>query len=674
MKFIRRISATTLFLVAAGCMILFGIFMNWHSYTTPYDPAYVRDQYDHSQWKIPKSIRPIDDATLYQVAGYDLAAKNEFYQVNPEVPPLGKYLYGWSILIFGNPYSITIPLFIATTIVFFALGKLVFNRTVFAAAATFLFTAEPLILGQLGVTLLDLPQLFFLLLHLYAMLLLIRSPSGWRYWSAIAVAGVALGGFLSVKIGFFAAALILADLFLLWRLRQLPGLLIIGGIAGITYLTTYTGYLLAGNSVRDLLGAQKWMLSFYLNSPSDPIPGMIIPMLLLGFNKGWWPEAVWERVESWTILWPVFAAAPFILLKKKEWTTVLSRPAYQYLGVFLIAMTACLAVVPLFARYLILLLPILMLAFTAVLLQLRYWVRIILVTLVVLHTILFLQPPVWKAAESVEITWEQSTYKELYSHLDIPFRETISRDDFWRFMLDVESDLQMEKKVVDVTIPYTWPWQQTITGMVEVVYYTRLGEFRQQQNIDFIKENGAWRVRWSYDLALKGLQPDSTILVEEAPGRYGTVRNNTGSVVSAGGDRPFFLILPKEVESDREVQDQVSQLTGIAAHDIEFAYLANHPSDWPVEIGFLDATLSATLLDSIQLEPGVQIEERPTRVLNIPEGSSADAIQLLKGRIQDLQSTIDPVPAGSLILRQPDGSQRVLVEQKQKDGEDATID
>jgi hypothetical protein len=42
--------------------------------------------------------------------------------------------------------------------------------------------------------------------------------------------------------------------------------------------------------------------------------------------------------------------------------------------------------------------------------------------------------------------------------------------------------------------------------------------------------------------------------------------------------------------------------------------------------------------------------------------------------MQDLQSKIDPLPAGRLILQQPDGSQRVLVEQKQKDGEDVIID
>ncbi len=674
MKFIHRVPATALFLAAAVGMILFGIFMNWHTYTTLYDPVYIRDHYDHSQWKIPKSIRPIDDATLYQVAGYDLAAKNEFYQVNPEVPPLGKYFYGWSILLFGNPFVITIPLFIATAIVFFAIGRIVFDRAVYAAAATFIFTAEPLILGQLGVTLLDLPQLFFLLLHLYAMLLLTNLQPRWRYWSALVVAGIALGGFLSVKIGFFAAALIAADLFLLWRLRQLPVILLIGAIGVVTYLATYSGYLLAGNSLRELLASQKWMLSFYLDSPSNPIIGMVIPMLLFGTNKGWWPDAVWERVENWTIFWPIFAAAPFVLLRNKKWSAVVSRPAYQYLAVFLIAMTACLAVVPLFARYLILLLPILIIPFTVILLRVRFWVRALLVSLIVIHTALFLQPAVWKAADSVEATWEQSTYKELYSYLDLPFRETVSRDAFWRFMLDMESDLRMEKKVVDVTIPYTWPWQQTVDGIVEVVYYTDLGEFRQQKDIVFIKENGAWRVRWSYDLALEGLRPDSTIVGEETPGRYGTVRSRTGTVVSSGGTRPFFRILPQEIRSDRDVQEQVSQLTGIAVHDIEFAYLANHPSDWPVDIGFLDATLSATILDSLQLQPGVKVEQRPTRVLNIPEGSTTDAILLLQGRVQDLRSTIDPIPAGRLILRQPDGSQRILVEQTGQDGEDAVLD
>jgi hypothetical protein len=57
------------------------------------DVAHLTDLYHHSQWSVPLSTRTISDDQLYLVAGAELAQGAQPFAINPEVPPLGKYLY-----------------------------------------------------------------------------------------------------------------------------------------------------------------------------------------------------------------------------------------------------------------------------------------------------------------------------------------------------------------------------------------------------------------------------------------------------------------------------------------------------------------------------------------------------------------------------------------------------
>ena len=73
-----------------------------------YEPAYYENWFYTSQWNIPGSTRGIADGELYKFVGYRLTQGENPFNINFEVPPLGKYLYGLAETSIGNPYWVSL--------------------------------------------------------------------------------------------------------------------------------------------------------------------------------------------------------------------------------------------------------------------------------------------------------------------------------------------------------------------------------------------------------------------------------------------------------------------------------------------------------------------------------------------------------------------------------------
>lgn len=681
------------FIAAIALIIALGVFLHRSVYLS-YDYGYIQDLYNHSQWMLPTSIRGIDDATLYQVAGYELTAEQSFYTINPETPPLGKYFFGWSIQLFGNPFIILIPLFTFSIFLYFLIACMIFTRTWPAQLATVFFVLQPLILGTVGETLLDLPQLIGMLIYLLGLILIVKAPPssqipvpilsnmlGGRLFSnnrlrallGIAIAGVGLGWFVSVKIGFFAVALIVAAAFLLWKQNRLVLLIPLGIIVGLFYVAVYTPYFLQGNSILDFLRAQKWMLDFYLSSPVQPIYGMVFPMLFLGLNKGWWDTAVWSHVEQWTVFWPMFGVAPILAYRKSRYLEPIEPVLRSFLFVLTVALIACLAVVPLFARYFTLLFPVLIIFFTAITIHLRTRYLIIILVLMILHTMLFLSPKVWQAEEAIESHLQNSTYKELYNYLDVQTQREISRDDFWRLLITFEDEIGMKEKTVVLDPGYVWPWQNRAEAELEIVYQTELGELRSKHILPLVRNRNSWSIDWDYNLILDGFSPDAKVVANKETGSYGRQIAPDGTILSEGSEWPYFLVITDQVEDDRTLQEVLSATTGIPDHDIEFAYRANSIPDHPEEIGFMRRSLPRETSESIDDIPGVVVENRRTRVYN-QEALSDEQIEWLEEKAINSAHITKPETGGTLTLTTADGKTRTLLEKAVIDGEDYIVD
>jgi len=102
-------------------------FSSWVFYYQ-YEPEYYENYYYHSQWNIPNSVRGIGDGDLYKFVGYQLANGENPFNINYEVPPLVKLLYGITEKYTDNPYSVSILFYFLSIYVLYKFSEIIFNK------------------------------------------------------------------------------------------------------------------------------------------------------------------------------------------------------------------------------------------------------------------------------------------------------------------------------------------------------------------------------------------------------------------------------------------------------------------------------------------------------------------------------------------------------------------
>lgn len=692
----------SLFLIGLAAILGLGIWFNRDPLFAPYDQKYAQNRYDFSQWTIAQSLRPIDDATLYQVAGYRLTSEWEYYTINPEVPPLGKYFYGWSIQLFGNPYLATIPLYLSAVTLFFLLAQLFFRKpsnssanktkptdpTLLAMIATTLFAALPLLLGHLGDTLLDLPQLIGVFLFLLGIMYMGETPSVKTDRSKLSrplllgtvLAAIGLGWFVSVKIGFFAVALVGSAVIYLFRTRQLLWLIPVGIGAGVFYLLVYLPFFFTGGSIAEFLSSQKWMLAFYLegNEATRQVYGTILPMLFAGMTIGWWEDASWSRVAEWTIFWPVLAASPLIAQAIPGIRHSLENNKRWFLLAYFLLMIASLAYVPLFTRYVILILPIGILFLTAILQKLPRWVWIGTIVLMILHIPFRLQPSFESTVSAIEYHLSSNTYQDLYAHLDPATKqEHPDRQEFWRERLTDLSQIPIRQQTTSVTIvdaPESI-FDETGTIQIETIYETPMGNIRVFTPTAPVKRQpGGWKLEWDDSIILPEYDASATVQSSVVPGEYGRLLLPDGTVVSEAVDWAYYQVIPGQIEDEVAVRTQLMNLTGIPDMEVERLYKSNSITSIPQDIGF--RLESAELVSEDELEPGIVQTTRKQRVAKVEGLTDQEqaAVEQFAQRSPGSLGSLDPIIGGTVVLQYPDGREIVIHEQEPQDGIDTVLD
>jgi hypothetical protein len=327
------------------------------------DAAYKK--YYLSQWVIPQSKNPISDEDLYQVAGYELVTTGTHFKINPEVPPLGKLVFGWSILLFNNPFIISFILYIVSGILFFAISEFIIKNTYLRFVALILFFMDPLITSMSYMTLLDLPQLVALLAHILIFFIYLRKKKHTFVSTLIfsTLLGITFGAFAAIKIALLSAVILGADVVILFRRKLWLPVFIMLVISLITYVATYFSYFLQGHSIIELLKAQKWMLTFYKESKAKPVYGTVFTSILTGYIKGWYEGATWDRVKEWSFVWPIVFILTIILLCFRI-KNILKNNYLLYSYLLIVGLLGMYIIIPFFARYLVLLIPLLILCST----------------------------------------------------------------------------------------------------------------------------------------------------------------------------------------------------------------------------------------------------------------------------------------------------------------------
>jgi hypothetical protein len=150
--------------------------------------------------------------------------------------------------------------------------------------------------------------------------------------------------------------IVLVDAIILFKYKKFLHIIWIGLMSVLIYFGSYGMYFVQGHSIRQFLGDQKWILTFYLDSKVIPVYGTVFTTLLIGMTKGWHDGAIWERVKEWNILWGVYLintiifGIQFLISKKKS-------DYYLYILLLIGGLLAAYVYLPFFTRYLIILIP-----------------------------------------------------------------------------------------------------------------------------------------------------------------------------------------------------------------------------------------------------------------------------------------------------------------------------
>ncbi len=669
----KKKSVSIFLLLFLVCVVVYIIFSYREVYQTQYDNTYLRDLYDHSQWNIALSKRTMSDNLLYQVTSFDLVHKWHFFSINPEAPVLGKYLYGYSIKIFHNAETVSLILFLLSLGAFYLIIKEFISNNILRFMAVILFASEPLLFSHMSFSLFDLPQLLSLLIHVLSMLRIRKSYIGKKntlLW--LLVAGISLGVFISLKIGFFSTAIIAADVILLISLRRAFFILPIIALTILVYILSFLPYFMQGHSFIDFLKAEKWVFGYWISSNDKAIPGMVYIVLVLGWSKGWFKGAVFDRVKEWTILWPFYFGS-FVYLFPKRIKQLKEMTPMTYItlmtGLFLLIFTF----IPLFTRYLTLIMPFFIIFFVVLIPRFPRGLLMLLFFIITLNFFTFLNPNPSDNIKSITRTWSSGAYQDVYSFFDTQSKHRFSRQEYWRDMQSFERDLGVESRTVTISAPFTFPWQRSTEGVATVGYQTHLGPIVNTQPLSFVKEANVWKIHWKDSLVLDTFSMDDKIIAEYQPAKMGVLKTQNGTILSEGGEWPYFLVVPQKIKDEQILQKQLTSLTGLTKLELELLYRMNNQPDFPAEIGFLKPSIYPESLFSMDLDPGIVKEMRITHVYN-PTLVKKGKLKQLLGTEYSYLSRLAPQVGGSIFIDKPTGQKILVISRDKKDGQNFSID
>lgn len=576
MRVLNKILALILFFHLA--LILY---TNRALYFSRFDEPYWRDKYEHSQWKLPLSVRTLGDDGLYLYEGYRLIRGGDPTLLNAEVPPLGKYLIGLGILVFGNGHWYGLVVNALVLVTFFALSKSLLKNTLSALIVTTLVVLDPLITSQFPLTMLDSLQLLFLLLTFYFI-----------FQKQFILAGVAFGLFSETKFPILGPPIaLLAAL----TVKQKKPIVLFFLAAATAYVLPYAHYFAIGHNFFDFLRVQKWIATFYANANLTPNVGSSITALLTGwyqnlFTKAWVHAPEWSPV--WTIITPLAALSALRSLRG-TWLPVAGFTLFSL--VFF-------AIIPFWTRYLVLPLPFFYLMAARLLRSLPLSIVLILTNLVVTLGILFPTPS--RMLTQFSYNWRYGFFHDIYEDL-AKDKKAQGREEFRKLGQQFFSQAEIEGATVEFDTKKLSRFASPQSIPTKVTYFTRhLGSFTEEKTIQVVKENGQWKVPWEWNYLVRELTQNSVLETTVSQARRGSILASDKTPLAE--DFPSVMIWATPGLLDKSKEEELLRLLW-NLFDQDIAHIAFHQRivgntqpDIPIPLGVL-----YTAPDDLAKFPGI---------------------------------------------------------------------
>jgi len=259
---------------------------------------YLRSQdIEDPEGKIKDRIT-LSDSDLYIASGYMYATGEDPTGYDFQVPALIKYLFGFSIVLFGNPFFVQIVFGLLLLFFTFFLGLKLFKNQTVALIGTGLLLIDPVFGRMMDGALLDLGQAVFALSYTILMLF---------YPERYILQGVVLGLFATSK--FWSTAVIFVFLTLTYKIlirkekinykKLILSFLVSFVVCCLVYIKSFIN--LHGNF--NFLYYQARVLKFMLAHNSAGKLGGPIILFVTGYFAPWWQEGI-KRASEWSFLWP----------------------------------------------------------------------------------------------------------------------------------------------------------------------------------------------------------------------------------------------------------------------------------------------------------------------------------------------------------------------------------
>lgn len=661
-----------------------------NDFLRPYDIAYWKDRYEHSQYKLPLSKRIIGDDGLYSYVGYQLTQGANPAGENAQAPPVGKYLIGLSILIFHNPAYYGLFIGVGSLIIFYFLSRILLQSNKGAILVSSLLLLDPLFFSQLWKAWLDIAQLFFLLLNL----IIIISLDKFSYKNKILlifISGMSLGLFAQAKTPILLPIIFILEtlyFFLKGYIKKYPFFLF-GVILSILF--SYGEYFLLGNSIMDFLKLQKYIVSFWLQTKLDVHFDAIWQTLLFGkfpdISSGF-PT----NVSEWWIVWPIitvlgtYSCLRLIFSKK-------SSLVLKGIAIFVIGGLVIYTLIPSYPRYLLIILPFLYI-FSFIMLRqlLSDKMKIIFFYGIILYgfynATVFLSPDPNLLLQNFYYNFSHQYFQDVYqenianSSLPIPNRQefkVINQRLLWDATV---KSITIEEKERNIPL-----FSNVGTVKIRVTYKTQdLGPFTEEKTINLVKENNQWKIRWDWDIALNKFSPGNYVEVNTQLGKRGTIFDHTGKILVQDKSGYLVLVNPEKInlKKEQEMLKFMQSYKYKVSDYFQNEYLENplHDTYIPLFTFFKPMTdieknrlLSYSGVKLVDYPARIYVDMDPFSIKNVSHEECCTRIYSsynyhgVKGFEKEYNSILAGYSGGAIVLKNPRGEiVRTIIDKKPKNG------
>jgi len=568
--------------------ISFVLFFSRQIFNFKYEPEYYENLFYHSQWNIPNSTRGIGDGDLYKFVGYRLIEGENPFNINYEVPPFGKLLFGLAEKYIGNPYWVGIVLYFLSIGTLALLAKDLFKKNNTILAILFLFVTTPIVATQLKETMLDLPIMFLLLVHT---LFFTRFLSNKKINYLIA-SGIFLGLFTGTKIGIYTPLIGIfgAIVVLVSSKKKVWNFLVYFASVIAGYVFSYIDYFVQHPNPIPWLRLHMKPILFYMDSniPVDHLNQW--KTIFLNIYQGWWNPGQIIRINDWSPLLPLgvialIIASVFAIKKQKtEWIYISGLTA-----IFLLV-NSFLAFWP---RYLIPIVPffILLIAYSTK----KFRFIIILIALINIPFFIKGMTPdtLPDAVSGAATSITTRAYRDMYRTLT---PSNITEENFINQNKLIWDQLAIRN--IEMTLINSNKSGKKATAKYQLKLITKYGDLIETPTLNFTFINNQWKLDWNYNYLIENFIPGDKIIVEKE-------KVSTKDTVSL---RSIYIV-PQLISNWNQSLDSLSSLTGQRGMQIDKQIKTVVPDQYPQFIGYLKPELGKDGVTQALATHGVSVDE-----------------------------------------------------------------